>query len=205
MRKVTADEILPLGAYESVRDPFRARIIAHKKRRRVLPGPEMSLLFEDHETVLAQVQEMLRAERITTPAGVRDEINTYNDLIAPDGSLLATLMIEVDDDFVRERRRRELHGIDDALSMILGDTIVRGVFDPLGRYDDRTAVVRYVSFALPSDGHARLLDPAISVRVVVDHPNYAATTELSVATRTSLATDLDPENFERSRSGTKSV
>ena len=200
MRKVTPDEILPLGAYEQVRDRFRARIIAHKRERRVMAGPEMSLLFEDHDTVLSQVQEMLRAERISAPAAVREEIDTYNDLVPPDGALLATLMIEVADPDERERRRRDLMGIDDTVSMVLGDVTVPGTFDALGRYEDRTAVVRYVTFQLPPDGRERLMDTRVPIRVVVDHPRYKATAALSEATRASLAADLDPENAEHARS-----
>src|SRR3954471_19964675 len=111
MRKVTRDEILPFNAYESIRDTFRGRMIQHKKTRRVILGPEMSLLFEDHDTVLLQVQEMLRAERISDPTAVRFELETYNELVPADGALLATLMIELNDRDERERRRHEYFGL----------------------------------------------------------------------------------------------
>jgi hypothetical protein len=194
MREVTAEELLPLGAYEAVRDRFRARIVAHKKLRRVFLGPEVTLLFEDHDTVLCQVQEMLRAERISSAAGVRDELLAYNDLVPEDGCLKATLMIEVEDPVAREARRRELVGLDDALWLELGDTRVKGEFDPLGRYEDRVAVVRYVQFRLPEDGRARLLAVAAPARLLLDHPRYKADAALSEPTRRSLAEDLDPAN-----------
>lgn len=190
MRKVTPDELLDLAAYEAARPAMRAEIIAHKKRRRVLLGPEMSLVFEDHATVRHQVQEMLRAERITDPAAVQAEVDTYNDLIAPDGALLATLMIEVEDPAVRDMRRADLDGIDDALALELGDLRVPAVFDPTGRGQGRTAVVRYVSFALPADGRARLLDLAQPARLASSHPRYGYSVTLSEETRRALAADL---------------
>ncbi|MBI5512657.1 MAG: DUF3501 family protein [Deltaproteobacteria bacterium] len=194
MRTVTADELLPLGAYEAVRDRFRARIIAHKRARRVLLGAEMSFLFEDHDTVLSQVQEMLRAERISSAAGVRDELEAYNDLVPEDGCLKGTLMIEVEDPETRERRRRELVGLDDALWLELGGHRCPGEFDALGRFEDRTAAVRYVQFRLPPAGRALLLDGAAEAALVVRHPRYEARAALNPEARRSLAEDLDPAN-----------
>lgn len=191
MRKVSSDDLLDLASYEAARPALRAELIAHKKRRRVLLGPEMSLVFEDHHTVKHQVHEMLRAEKINDPLAVQAEVDTYNDLIAPDGSLLATLMIEVEDPAVRDMRRSDLAGIDDALFIELGDARAPGVFDPLGRGDGRTAVVRYVSFALPADGASRLLNLSQPARLVCAHPRYGYSAVLSEETRRSLAKDLE--------------
>ena len=196
MRKVTADELLPLGAYEQVRERFRQRVIAHKKLRRVFLGPDMTALFEDHDTALLTVQEMLRAERVSAPRVVREELASYNELVPPDGALRCTLMIEIEDPDERERVRRELVGLDDRMHLALGDRVVKAEFDAYGRFDDRVAVVRYVTFAMPDDGRALLLDPTVEARVVIDHPRYQATVVLSEATRRSLADDLDPENAE---------
>lgn len=201
MRKVRLDDLIGLKEYEQIRPRFRERIIAHKRARRVHLGPEMTLVFEDHDTVLSQVQEMLRAERITLPSAVAEELAVYNDLVPEDGGLSATLMIEVVDPEERERRRRELVGLDEALSLELGDVTIRASFDALGRFDDRVAAVRFVSFALPPDGRERLLDPATAVSLRVHHPRYEATATLSDEARRSLAVDLDPVNAEASRKG----
>lgn len=201
MRKVRLDDLVGLKEYEQIRPRFRERIIAHKHARRVQLGPEMTLVFEDHDTVLSQVQEMLRAERITLPSAVADELAVYNELVPEDGSLSATLMIEVVDPEERERRRRELVGLDEALTLELGDVAIRASFDALGRFEDRVAAVRFVSFALPPDGRVRLLDPKTTVSLKVHHPRYEASATLSDETRRSLAVDLDPVNAEASRKG----
>jgi hypothetical protein len=199
MRNVRLDDVIGLKEYEAIRPRFRERIIAHKRVRRVLLGPEMTLVFEDHDTVLSQVQEMLRAERITLPSAVAEELTVYNDLVPADGGLAATLMIEIEDAVERERKRREYLGLDDVLTLELGDAKVAGVFDPLGRFEDRVAVVRFVTFALPPDGRARLLDGAIDVVLRVNHPKYQAAVTLSPEARRALAVDLDPVNAESAR------
>lgn len=190
MRKVVVDELLTLSAYESVRDAWRRRVIAHKKPRRVFLGEEISLVFEDHDTVQLQVQEVLRAEKITALDAIEHELDGYNDLIAPDGSLLATLMIETQDPDARELRRAALVGLDDAVFLLLGETRVKAEFDALGRGDDKTSVVRYVTFAMPADARARLLDASTAVTLRCEHPNYAAETAFTAETRQSLARDL---------------
>lgn len=199
MRKVTVDELLPLGAYEQVRDRFRQRMIAHKRDRRIFLGPEMTVIFEDHDTVLLQVQEVLRSEMISAPRAVRDELDVYNDLVPRDGTLLGTLMIEIVDEVEREKKRRAYVGLDDHVRLELGAHRIAASFDPTGRYEDRTAVVRYVTFELPPDGRALLLDLTQPARVVVDHPKYQAEVVLSEATRRSLAEDVARENAESAK------
>ena len=49
-----------------------------KKRRRVPVGPMVTFVFENHDTVLFQIQEMMRAERIVEDAAIEHEIETYN-------------------------------------------------------------------------------------------------------------------------------
>src|SRR6185295_2320022 len=93
MKKVKRDELLDLGAYEQIRAHFRAAVIEQKKRRRFQPTDELSIVFENHDTALLQIQEMLRTERITREEAVQHEIDTYNDLIPAPGELSATLFV----------------------------------------------------------------------------------------------------------------
>jgi len=51
---------------------------AEKKGRRVALGPNATCVFENRDTALMQIQEMLRTERITRPAAIDHEIETYD-------------------------------------------------------------------------------------------------------------------------------
>ena len=95
MEKVALSEIRDIAQYERVREAERARIIERKRPRRVGLGENLTLLFENHDTVLFQVQEMMRTERIVDEAKIQDEIDTYNALIPGPGELSATLFIEI--------------------------------------------------------------------------------------------------------------
>jgi Protein of unknown function (DUF3501). len=81
MQKLTRTDLLTLEAYAQQRDEFRARVMAHKKKRTVHIGEHLTLIFEDRLSVQYQVQEMLRIERIFEAAGIQDELDAYNPLI----------------------------------------------------------------------------------------------------------------------------
>ncbi|HEY1991270.1 MAG TPA: DUF3501 family protein, partial [Gammaproteobacteria bacterium] len=83
--KLERRDLLSLEEYAQKRGAIRQQIIAHKRARTLHIGPNLTLLFEDRETMRYQVQEMLRAERIFEATGIQDELDAYNPLI-PDGS-----------------------------------------------------------------------------------------------------------------------
>ena len=85
MKKIVLDDILGFSAYEKVRQEYRQQIIDKKKSRRVAVGDKVSLVFENRDTVIFQIQEMLRAERITDLDKIREEIAVYNELIPNPG------------------------------------------------------------------------------------------------------------------------
>ena len=104
MKPVDRGEILGLAEYEAVRERFRARVIAEKKLRRVQLGPKATAVFENHDTMLMQIQEMLRTERITRPAAVQHEIDTYNEIVPGTGRAL----VHGDDRDRRQGRARRV-------------------------------------------------------------------------------------------------
>ena len=77
MKKVTLDEIAGLERYAQLRPEFRRRIIELKKARRVPVGDRVTFVFENHDTMLFQIQEMLHAERIVDVDKIRDETEVY--------------------------------------------------------------------------------------------------------------------------------
>ncbi|MDP7041366.1 MAG: DUF3501 family protein, partial [Gammaproteobacteria bacterium] len=95
--KLSPEDLFSLEEYARIRSEFRARVLAHKKHRRLALGDHLMLHFEDSLTMQYQVQEMLRIERIFEPEGIQDELDAYNPLI-PDGSnWKATMLIEYTD------------------------------------------------------------------------------------------------------------
>ncbi len=113
MHPLTRTDLMPLETYAVERPAFRARVLAHKRTRRLPLGPHVTLLFEDRLTVQYQIQEMLRIERIFEPAGIQAELDAYNALVPGGGDLRATLLIEYPDAVQRRTALATLGGIED--------------------------------------------------------------------------------------------
>lgn len=195
--KLTLDDISDLRAYERGREEFRSRIIALKKRRRIGVGPVVTLVFENRDTILFQVQEMARAERMLSDQAIQTEIDTYNPLIPGPGELSATLFVELTSRAEMEEWLPKLVGVERSVELLIGDggptaEVVRCIVDEdhaqqLTR-DETTASVHYVRFALSGEQIARFA--AEPVVLAVNHPAYAEGTRLSDDTKATLLDDL---------------
>jgi hypothetical protein len=193
MKPIERGEVLGLADYETIRPRFRARVIEEKKRRRVNVGPRVSVLFENRDTVLMQIQEMLRTERITRESAIQHEIDTYNDFIPGDGELSCTLMIEIEDKEERERFLVAARGIEDAVWLVTdGDKHV-GRTTPERVLPDRASAVIYLKLPLGARGASAIKAAARGephdVALVIDHAAYQATAKLGQDVLASLAED----------------
>lgn len=189
MKPVLRDEVLDLGAYEQIRDRFRARVIELKERRRVTLGPNMSVLFENRDTVLLQIQEMLRTERISAEKAVLHEIETYNQLIPAESELSATIFLEYVDHEERERMLAKLAGLEDKFYLEARGERMAVTPDARNERTDRTIAVHYVKFTL-SPGAAEAVRAEEPVILGVAHPAYSHRIELPARLVAELAEDL---------------
>jgi hypothetical protein len=188
------DEIIGLNAYAPRRDQFRKAIIAHKAERRVAVGENVTLVFEDRETLRFQIQEMLWIERITGPGGVQKELDVYNELMPGERELSATLFIEITDMAKIRPALDRLIGLDEHVSVEIGERghteRVPARFDEKQMEGDRIAAVQYVRFKFDEAQAKRFQDEAVPARIRIDHPNYRHSTEFSPSVRSSLARGL---------------
>jgi hypothetical protein len=190
MKKIDQGELLDLAGYEQIRERFRGRIIEAKKYRRLAVGPHMTFIWENRDTVLFQVQEMLRTERITSRAAIQHELDTYNDLIPDSGALSATLMIEYDDPAERRVALDKLSSVRNEVSLRVGEQVFKATFhDQPGEEPDRLPAVNYVRIQV-GDVAAALEDESVKVELVVDNAYYQARTAFPLPLRRALAEDL---------------
>jgi len=189
MKPVSRSELLDLGAYEGIRDRFRARIIAEKRVRYVSLGAHMTALFENRDSVLFQIQEMLRTERITQERAIQHELDTYNELVPGDAELSATIFVEYPDREEREKMLAKLVGLETAFYLEAGGERAELVPDHRGTDPTRTMAVHYVKFRLTSAGETAIRSGNGPVVLGVDHPEYRVAVPLSAETLQSLAAD----------------
>lgn len=189
MKKIALDDIMGVAAYETVREEFRRRIIELKQKRRVSVGDKISLVFENRDTVLFQIQEMLRAERMADLDKIRDEIEIYNELLPEPGELSATLFLEIEDQTHLREELLKFLGIDEAVFLKIGEHSIHARFEEGRSKVDKISAVQYVKFPLGQQEIASFIGGA-AAEMLIDHPNYQARAPLTAATRKSLIEDL---------------
>ncbi|MGH7790616.1 MAG: DUF3501 family protein [Candidatus Binatia bacterium] len=190
IRQVTLDDVVGLERYEAIRDDVRRRIIELKRARRLSVGPEVTFVFENHDTVYFQIQEMLRAERIADLDAVREELAVYNALLPRPGELSATMLIEITQEIDIPQRLLSYLGIDEAVSLHIGPHRVAAEFEPGRSKEDKLSAVQYVRFTLPAAARQAFADGATPVALVIEHPNYRHRSAIDGAIRASLGDDL---------------
>jgi len=185
MKTVQRDEIVDYVTYEEHRGEVRAAAMRAKDARRVHVGPYLTFLFENHETIRYQVQEMMRAERMVKEADIRHEIETYNELLGGPGEVGCTLLIELDDP--RERAEKLTRWL--ALPKHLYARRKDGQkayarFDERQVGDARVSSVQYLKFAVGEEA---------PLAVGCDHPDpeLRHETPLTEAQRAALQGDLE--------------
>jgi hypothetical protein len=194
MHKLAREDLMPLEKYAAERSRLRGEVIAHRRLRNVQVGPNMTWCFEDRTTVLYQIQEMLRAEKIFETAGIQDELDSYNPLI-PDGSnWKATLLLEYPDTEERRVALSGLIGVEDRCWIQVGamDRVLAIADEDLERSNaEKTSAVHFLRFEL-SPSMVDALKGGASLSIGVDHPNYRhSVSPLSAAARDALLRDLD--------------
>jgi len=190
MKPIILDDIMGLPAYEKARDEFRRRIIELKKIRRVAVGDKISLVFENRDTVIFQIQEMLRAERITDLDKIREEIEAYNGLIPGPQELSATLFLEIEDQSHLREELLKFLGIDEAVYLKIGESSIHARFEKGRSKEDKISGVQYIKFPFSDSEIRSFTEGKEKMELVIDHANYRAHAVLGEETRKSLAQDL---------------
>ena len=189
MKKIALEDIMGLAAYEKVRQELRQRIIELKKRRRVSLGDKVTLVFENRDTMIFQIQEMMRAEKIADLDKIREEIETYNELIPEPKQLSATLFLEIEDQTHLRDDLLKFLGIDETVYLNVGGHSIYARFEEGHAKEDKISAVQYVKFPFTEESLQAFIrgEPA---ELVIDHPNYKAKAVFEPATQRSLTEDL---------------
>lgn len=190
MKKVSLDDIMGPPAYEKVREDFRQRIIELKKKRRISVGDKVSLVFENRDTVIFQIQEMLRAEKITDLDKIREEVEVYNSLIPETGELSATLFLEIEEQSHLRDELLKFLGIDEVVFLKFGHSSIHACFEKGHSKEDKISGVQYVKFPFSQEEIKLFVRQKEEAVLMIDHPNYQVKAMIEPETRKSLAEDL---------------
>lgn len=189
VRPITRRDIKGPVLYGPIRDDYRSRVIALKRPRRVLIGDRVALVFENRHTLTMQIEEMCRAEGLTSDQQIEAEVEVYNEMMPTQDSLSATLFIELPPDVDARAELDKLIGLDEHVVLHLGPHKIRAQFEPGRATADRISAVQYTRYPLTPEARAVLMTPGTRIAVEIDHPRYAYRVECPEEMRASLAGD----------------
>lgn len=171
---------------------LRQALIAHRRARSLALGPCMWLQFEDELTVQHQVDEVLRAERDTSPAGREREARVYAHLL-PDGRhWSATLLIGLPD---AAERARDLPLLNEAAHRLyvqcpkLPRVYADANLDLADRHRARLSAVHFLRFSFPPPLRVALLAGA-PASLGCEHDQYAYRRAIPLVMLEQLRCDL---------------
>ena len=193
MTNLKREDLMSLEEYSEKRADFRAKVLEHKKARKVALGEHATLYFEDELTVRYQIQEMLRIEKIFESEAIEEELGAYNPLI-PDGSnWKATFMIEYGDAEERAKVLATLGGVEDTVWVqvdgfeksyaIANEDMERST-------DEKTSAVHFMRFELSTDMSKAVKENKL-IRMGIDYAGFEQLVNpIEEKSRISLMNDI---------------
>lgn len=190
---ITRQDIVSLNTYRQGRDEYVKKMIDYKKNRRIQLGDHISILFENKQTVLFQILELLHSEDLENPAEIEEYLDIYSGMLPGENELSATLFIELDDQERLQDLLVKLKGIEHHLTLTVNDEINQAVFEEVHDDRDFTTSVHYLKFPLTQTAIQLLTTGSadtIDVKLTLNHPNMLASVTLSPNNISSIQKDL---------------
>jgi Protein of unknown function (DUF3501) len=189
---IAIDELPSLADYLNQREVFRRDVIALKQVRLVRIGENVTLLFENRQTVLYQILEMLRIEKTTDRDAIQAELDAYNPLIPAGTDWRATMLVEFEDAEERRVQLKYLRLVEHSVYADIGGQRVMAIADEdMQRSDEeKTSAVHFLRFPLSAAAIASLRAGA-ALQFGIGHPRYRYQCAIdNPATRAALLSDL---------------
>ena len=191
-KEIQKIDIMPLDVYTKQRKELRKNIVEFKKNRRISLGPYATFYFENYETMLAQVQEMLYIEK-GGDEQLKDELTAYNPLIPNGKELIATLMFEIDNPVSRATFLSKVGGIEEKVFMKIDGNVIYAIPE---EDVDRTSAegkassVQFVHFKFDNQQIEKFKSYKSHIEIGINHDHYSHSTKLTDLTVKTLSEDF---------------
>lgn len=191
--EISRDDLLDFDAYVAIRKDRKRALADLKRNRRMEIGPAATFYFENFDTMLHQVQEMLYIER-GGEEQIGDELDAYNPLIPKGSELVATVMFEIDDADRRAALLGRLGGVEETMFLSVAGEKISGVAETdvdRTNAEGKASSVQFIHFPMNAQQASAFKEPGTEVIVGIGHNAYAHMAVMSELVRAALAQDLD--------------
>ena len=192
LNTIEKSDILSRDEYKSKRKSLREKMVLRKKLRRVDIGPYVTMYFENKDTIIHQINEMVYIEN-GGEEQINDEISAYRSLI-PDGQeLVATVMIEIDNPIKRAEFLSKMGGFEETINIKISDQEIKGKAELDGdrtTADGKASSVQFVHFEFDEEAVKSIKNNMENVSISIDHKNYRHSAILNMETVEELTKDF---------------
>jgi hypothetical protein len=194
MRPLSLDDIMPLAEFAGRRREFFHSLGRYLDRyRRIRIGPQITLVFENRQTLWFRVQDLLRVARLADPVRVQEELDIYNRLLPSRDHLQAAFLIGAGEESpsVEELAPwQALRGED--LRLILGKRSLPASLITCRPEDLATGTAHWTQFTITGDDRRHFANFRTSARFAISVGSYShESPTLSEEVRQSLLDDLN--------------
>ena len=167
-------------------------MVLRKKNRRLDIGPYITIYFENRDTILHQINEMVYIENGGAEQ-IKDEILAYKSLIPNGKELVATLMVEIDSPIKRADFLGKMGGFEENLDIIVNNKVIKG--NPESDVERTTAEgkassVQFVHFEFDEDSINEFKAANKDVTITINHNDYKHSTVMNQETKDELSNDF---------------
>jgi hypothetical protein len=189
---VEKKDLVSSDVYKKNRKKIRKELVEFKKTRRIALGPYATFYFENFETMLGQIQEMLHIEK-GGDNQLKDELEAYNPLIPKGKELVTTLMFEIDDPKIRAEFLGKVGGIEEKVYMQVAEEKINA--RPEKDVDRTTAEgkassVQFLHFVFSDEQIKKFKESDKEVILGMDHNLYNHSTAIQKEIKVSLIKDF---------------
>ena len=189
---IEKSDILSRDEYKIKRKSLREKMVSRKKYRRVDIGPYVTIYFENKDTIVHQINEMVYIED-GGEEQINDEILAYKSLVPNGQELVATVMIEIDNPLKRAEFLAKMGGFEEQIYIKIDNIIIKGKAELDGdrtTADGKASSVQFVHFEFDDKEIEFLKNNIEKVSITIDHENYRHAAMLNNDTVKELIEDF---------------
>ena len=189
---VEKNDLLKPDIYAKNRKQIRKELVEFKKARRVALGPYATFYFENFQTMLGQIQEMLHIEK-GGDSQLKDELEAYNPLIPKGKELVTTLMFEIDNPITRADFLGKVGGIEQYVFIKIDNEKIKAIAEKdLDRTssEGKASSVQFLHFVFSDEQIKKFKEIDKEVILGMDHNLYNHSTAIQKEIKVSLIKDF---------------
>ena len=185
-------DILSRDEYKIKRKSLREKMVLRKKFRRVDIGPYVTMYFENKDTIIHQINEMVYIED-GGEQQIDDEILAYKSLIPNGSELVATVMVEIDNPIKRAEFLSKMGGFEETINIKIHDKEIKGKAELDGdrtTADGKASSVQFVHFEFDQEAVKSIKNNMENVCISINHSSYRHSVILNTDTVGELIKDF---------------